>query len=281
MTVGTEVIPYIRRDNTDRNRTSPFAFTGNKFEFRMLGSGASISDANVMLNTMVADVFAEFADRLEGAADFNAEVHAVIAETIKAHGRIIFNGDGYSDEWRKQAAERGLLNLRSTIDAIPYLRQSENVALFERHGVLDRVELNCRADIAFENYCKTIHIEALTLTDMIRRDVIPATGRYIDALCRAAADRKAIMENADLTVETELIEQLSELNTQMFRLTARLCDAVKKAETNAPADRRAERYHDDVLWLMENIRHAADTAETLVPRDLWPYPGYDKLLFNI
>ena len=281
MTVGTDVIPYIRRDNTDRNRTSPFAFTGNKFEFRMLGSGASVSDANVMLNTMVADAFAQFADRLEKAECFADEVKAIVAETVTEHGRIIFNGDGYSDEWREEAAKRGLLNLRSTPEAIPYLRTSENVALFERHGVLDRIELNCRADIALENYCKTVHIEALTLSDMIKRDVIPAVSKYNNRLCKAAADRRDICAKADITVETTLIEQLSVLNAQLMKLTSQLGEAILRAEAAEPADRRAESYHDEVLWLMENIRHAADTAESLVPRDIWPYPGYDKMLFNV
>ena len=280
MTVGTDVIPYIRRDNTDRNRTSPFAFTGNKFEFRMLGSGASISDANVMLNTMVADVFSEFADRLEKCENFESEVRAIVAETVKKNGRIIFNGDGYSEEWCKEAAQRGLLNLRSTPEAIPNLKTGENVALFERHGVLDRTELICRADIALENYCKTIHIEALTLTDMIKRDVIPAVSEYSDRLCRAVSDRRSVSGDIDTTVESEIIKQLSELNLQLYRLTGKLSETTQKAEACA-ADRRAEYYHDNVLWLMENIRHAADTAETLVPRDIWPYPGYGEMLFNI
>ena len=281
MTIGAEVIPYIRRDNTDRNRTSPFAFTGNKFEFRMLGSEASISDSNVMLNTMVADVFSDFADRLENAEDFEKEVRSLICETIKQHERIIFDGDGYSDEWCREAAKRGLLNLRSTVEAIDHLNSDKNIKLFERHGVLDRIELQCRADIAYENYCKTIHIEALTLIDMIRRDVTPAITRYTDKLCIAAANKRSVVDGIDLTVETTLVKQLSELNSQLFTLTNRLCEAVKKAEAIAHIDRKADSYHSEVLWIMENIRNAADSAEELVDRNYWPYPGYDKLLFNI
>ncbi|MBO4734082.1 MAG: glutamine synthetase III, partial [Clostridia bacterium] len=173
MNMGAQIIPQIRKDNTDRNRTSPFAFTGNKFEFRMLGSASSISDTNVMLNTMVAEVFREFADRLEGCEDLEKGVHTLIRETMKEHGRIIFNGDGYSAEWQEEAARRGLLNLPSTVDALPLLKTEENIALFERHGVLNRSEIVSRVDIILENYAKIIHIEALTLIDMINREVIP------------------------------------------------------------------------------------------------------------
>ena len=281
MTVGTEVIPHFRRDNTDRNRTSPFAFTGNKFEFRMLGSGSSISDTNVMLNTMVADVFEQFADRLEKSNNFDADVKAIIKETIQNHGRIIFNGDGYSDEWLAEAATRGLLNLRSTVDAIPYLRSSENVAMFEHHHVLDRVELNCRADISLENYSKTLQIEALTLLSMMRRDVIPAISKYVDSLCKVVADKRKILENVDCKMELELIEKLSDLNSSIYSLCGQLDCAVDKASKCVNISEQATLYRKEVLWLMENIRHAADEAETVTAREYWPYPGYEELLFNI
>lgn len=281
MTVGTEVIPHFRRDNTDRNRTSPFAFTGNKFEFRMLGSGSSISDTNVMLNTMVADVFEQFADRLENADDFENEVRAIVRETVIKHQRIIFNGDGYSDEWVEEAAKRGLLNLRSTVDALPYLRSSENVVLFEHHHVLDRVELNSRTDIMLENYGKTLQIEALTLISMIRRDVIPSIAKYIDFLCRSVSDRKNIIATADCTMELELIERLSALNASMYDLCSQLDVALNKAQKCANITEQAVIYRKEVLFIMENIRNAADEAETVTAREYWPYPGYEELLFNI
>ncbi len=281
MTIGAQVIPYIRRDNTDRNRTSPFAFTGNKFEFRMLGSESSISDSNVMLNTMVADVFEGFADRLEKAEDFDSEVKSIIAETVKSHSRIIFDGDGYSEEWCKEAKKRGLLNLESMVDAIPYLTNDDNIKLFEHHGVFNRIELICRAEIAFENYCKTLHIEALTLIDMIRRDVMPSISRYTDKLCITAANKKSVINDIDLTVEYSIINQLSRLNSEIFTLCDRLEKAVERAEALQNLECRATTYRQEVLWLMESIRKSADKAESLVERDCWPYPGYDKLLFNI
>ena len=203
MTVGADIIPFIRRDNTDRNRTSPFAFTGNKFEFRMLGSASSISDTNVMLNTMVADVFAEFADRLENAANFEKELNLIIKETVKAHKRIIFNGDGYSDDWQAEAQKRGLLNLKSTVDALPLLKSEENIAMFERHGVLSRAEINSRVDIVLENYCKVLHIEALTLIEMMNRQVIPAISEYTDRLCTALSHKRALNINADESADRE------------------------------------------------------------------------------
>ena len=274
-------MPYIRRDNTDRNRTSPFAFTGNKFEFRMLGSSASISDTNTMLNTMVADVLCDFADRLEGAKDFEAELSAVIRDAIRDHKRIIFNGDGYSAQWQDEAAVRGLHNLRSTVDAIPEFRKDENVAMFERHNVLNRTEINIRTDIALENYAKIIHIEALTLLEMMRRDVIPAIGAYCDRLCGAVSKRRAVSKAIDCSVENALIKELSDCNVQLFSLTERLDGSVKSAETTDGLLERARLYHSEVLHTMQNIRHIADHAETLTARELWPYPAYGDLLFKI
>ena len=281
MTVGTETIPHFRRDNTDRNRTSPFAFTGNKFEFRMLGSGSSISDTNVVLNTMVADVFENFADRLEKADNFEDEVRALIRETVLKHSRIIFNGDGYSDEWVKEAERRGLLNLRSTVDALPRFRSSSNIALFERHHVLDCTEVNSRVDIMFENYSKTLQIEALTLLSMIRRDVMPAISKYVDTLCRTVADKKAVFADIDCSMETEVIELLNTLNGSMYRLCGDLDKSLEKAKNCDCVQKQAELYHDEVLQIMENIRKAADRAETVTAREYWPYPGYEELLFNI
>ena len=280
MTVGTETIPYIRKDNTDRNRTSPFAFTGNKFEFRMLGSSASISETNVMINTMVADVFEEFSDRLENAADIEREITAIIRETVKNHKRILFDGDGYSKEWEEEAAKRGLLNLRSTVDAIPLFRSGENVSMFEHHGVLNRTEINCRSDIALENYCKILHIEALTLIEMVNRDVIPAISSYISALCDDIAKKKAIGIGAE-NIEEDIAKRLNDDNAKLYKLVSDLDSAVVKANATEGLLESAKIYHDEVLFIMENIRKCADDAETVTSREYWPYPSYGDLLFKI
>lgn len=281
MTVGADIIPFIRRDNTDRNRTSPFAFTGNKFEFRMLGSASSISDTNVMLNTMVADVFSQFADRLEKSADVEKELHLIIKETMHEHKRIIFNGDGYSDEWQAEAAKRGLLNLKSTVDALPLLKTEENIAMFERHGVLSRAEINSRVDIVLENYSKVLHIEALTLIEMMNRQVIPAISAYTDKLCRGLINKRSIGVKVDDTVDTEIIARLSAAGAEIYKLNTDLKMAVSSAEKHTDMLERATEYHDVVLKLMNDIRKYADSAEAVVSMDDWPYPSYGELLFSI
>lgn len=281
MTIGSDVIPYIRKDNTDRNRTSPFAFTGNKFEFRMLGSASSISDTNVMINTMVADVFAEFSERLEAADDKAAEARAIIRDTYNAHKRILFDGDGYSDEWQKEAEKRGLLNLKSTVDAVPLLKTKENIELIERHGVLSKAEIVSRVDINLENYAKSIHIEALTLIDMMNREVIPAISAYNNVLCENVYNRRRIFENADVSVENELISRLSAANSEIYHLTADLKMAVMRAEKVTDPLEKARYYHDTVLRLMEDIRRYSDSAEAVVPKNDWPYPSYGDMLFRI
>lgn len=281
MSIGSDIIPYIRKDNTDRNRTSPFAFTGNKFEFRMLGSASSISDTNVIMNTMIADVFSQFADRLEKAEDFDSEVTAIIRESMIKHKRIIFNGDGYSEDWQAEAEKRGLLNLPSTVDAVPRLSSEENIALFERHKVLSRAEITSRVDILLENYSKTVHIEALTMIDMMNRDVIPAITAYTDRLCKAVYDKKRISESIDSSVEKELISRLSAANTEIYHLTADLKMAVSKAEKIDDMTEKSRFYHDSVIRLMEDIRCYADSAESVVSKDCWPYPSYGDLLFKI
>ncbi len=281
MTVGADIIPLFGRDNTDRNRTSPFAFTGNKFEFRMLGSASSISDTNVMLNTMVADVFSQFADRLEKADDFNTELHSIIKETVVSHKRIIFNGDGYSDEWKQEAKRRGLLNLASTVDALPLLKTDDNIALFERHGVLSRAEINSRVDIVLENYSKVIHIEALALIEMMNRDVIPAITEYNSRLCAALINRRSLGLKFDELADTEIIARLSAAETEIYKLTNDLKMAVMSAEKIPDMLDRATEYHDRVLKLMADIRKYSDSAEAVVSRDCWPYPSYGELLFNI
>ena len=281
MTVGADIIPFIRRDNTDRNRTSPFAFTGNKFEFRMLGSASSISDTNVMLNTMVADVFSQFADRLEKCDNVGKELHLIIKETMEKHKRIIFNGDGYSDEWQLEAKKRGLLNLKSTVDALPLLKSEDNIAMFERHGVLSRAEINSRVDIVLENYSKIIHIEALTLIEMMNRQVIPAISAYTDKLCRGLINKRSIGVKVDDTADTEIIVRLSAAGAEIYKLNADLKMAVSSAEKLTDMLERATAYHDIVLRLMNDIRKYADSAEAVVSMEDWPYPSYGELLFSI
>lgn len=281
MTVGADIIPFIRRDNTDRNRTSPFAFTGNKFEFRMLGSASSISDTNVMLNTMVADVFSQFAERLEKCDNVEKELHLIIKETMEKHKRIIFNGDGYSDEWQLEAKKRGLLNLKSTVDALPLLKSEDNIAMFERHGVLSRAEINSRVDIVLENYSKIIHIEALTLIEMMNRQVIPAISAYTDKLCRGLINKRSIGVKVDDTVDTEIIVRLSAAGAEIYKLNADLKMAVSSAEKLTDMLERATAYHDIVLRLMNDIRKYADSAEAVVSMEDWPYPSYGELLFSI
>ena len=281
MSVGTDIIPYIRKDNTDRNRTSPFAFTGNKFEFRMLGSSASISDTNVMINTIVAEAFCEFADILEKSDDFQSDVKKLIKHTISEHKRIIFNGDGYSSEWQDEAKKRGLLNLENTAEALPLLSSQRNIELFARHGIFNETEVKCREEIRLENYCKTIHIEARTLLQMIKRDVIPAISRYTQALCECICSKKSASSDIDCTVEESLSKRLSDKNAQLFNLADTLSKAKKSAKGIKNISEKAVFYHDNVLSVMKQIRDITDKVETEVGREYWPYPTYGDLLFKI
>lgn len=281
MTIGTDIIPYIKRDNTDRNRTSPFAFTGNKFEFRMLGSASSISETNVVLNTIVADVFKDFADQLEGSKDFDNDVLKLIRNTITEHKRIIFNGDGYSKAWEQEASKRGLLNLRTAVDAIPYMRSKENIELFKRHGVYNSTEINCRADIALDNYSKTMHIEAMVLLEMIKRDIMPAISSYESTLCKTVAKKRAVSADIDCDAEIATVEKLACFNSHLSKLSAELESAVKKSQDTDDLLERARFYCDEVRFIMDNIRNIADNAETITARDYWPYPTYGDLLFKV
>ena len=279
MKMGADIIPEFRKDNSDRNRTSPFAFTGNKFEFRMLGSASSISDTNVMINTMMADIFENYADRLEKAENVETEINRIIKDSVANHKRIIFNGDGYSKEWEEEAEKRGLLNLRSTVDALPLLKSDDNIALFERQGVFNKAEINSRVDIILENYSKTIHIEALTLVEMMNRDVVPAITAYSNLLCETVNNKNLI--KADASVEYELITRLSAANKEIFTLTGQLKMAISSAERSKNVLEKATEYHDNVLKLMNDIRKYSDSAESVVPNNYWPYPSYGDLLFKI
>ena len=281
MKVGVHVLPRFPKDTTDRNRTSPFAFTGNKFEFRMLGSSSSISSANIVLNTAVAESLKSYADRLENVENFEEALHALIKKTIKDHKRIIFNGNGYDDEWVKEAERRGLYNLPTTPDCLPCLIADKNVELFEKHKVFNRTELESRFEIYLETYCKTINIEAMTMIDMVNKDILPAITAYIKELCETAAAKKTVFASADCTYEEKTVEKLSKLNADIYERVGKLAadaESVNKAE-NAAA--RAEIFKSVIIPDMNKLREAVDEAETITAEKYWPYPSYGKLLYDI
>ena len=281
MEIGVDVLPKFPKDSTDRNRTSPFAFTGNKFEFRMLGSANSIACANIMLNTAVADSLCEFADRLEKASDFNAELAALIKETITAHKRIIFNGNGYDESWIKEATEeRGLLNLRSTPEAMERFLDQKNKDLFLKFGVFSLAEMQSRHDILLENYSKIINIEALTMIDMARKDILPAVTSYIKELADTAiAVQQA--SGADTAFEKDLITQLSKLQSDIAARTKVLEDAVIEVHEIEDILAQSYAYRDKVFVAMQDLRAAADQAESLCSAKVWPFPTYGELLFGV
>ena len=281
MEIGVDVLPKFPKDSTDRNRTSPFAFTGNKFEFRMLGSANSIACANIMLNTAVADSLCEFADRLEKASDFKAELAALIKETITAHKRIIFNGNGYDESWIKEATEeRGLLNLRSTPEAMERFLDQKNKDLFLKFGVFSLAEMQSRHDILLENYSKIINIEALTMIDMARKDILPAVTEYIKELADTAIAVKQA-SGVESEFEKDLIAQLSKLQSDIAARTKVLEDAVIEVHEIEDILAQSYAYRDKVFVAMADLRAAADQAESLCSAKIWPFPTYGELLFGV
>ncbi len=278
--IGVDVLPHFPRDTTDRNRTSPFAFTGNKFEFRMPGSSASIACPNTILNTIVADALCQFADILEKADDFQAELNRLIRHSIRKHKRIIFNGNNYSEEWVQEARERGLLNLPSTADALPYYVREENVRLFEKYGVLSPTEIRSRCEISLENYCKQLQIEALTMIDMIRGDIIPAVCDYIRDLGAQACNKKQL-GGIDCTLEEKLLRELSASSAKLYEE----CDQLEQVTANTERYNNStekSRYCRDILFRqMEKTRAIADHLETITGRKYWPFPTYGDLLFSV
>ncbi|MBQ9106255.1 MAG: glutamine synthetase III [Clostridia bacterium] len=279
MTLGADVLPAFPKDNTDRNRTSPFAFTGNKFEFRMLGSTASVADPNIILNTIVAESLRQFADELEQADDFTEALNTLIRRTIKKHKRIIFNGDGYSDEWKKEAESRGLLNLTSTVDALPCMISEKNLRLFESHKVYSQQEMFSRYDILLEMYAKVINIEALTAVEIAKKDIFPAVSAYVSELCSAAG---ALGEyGADASAHNELIGSLSALNGEMFRAVRKLEADLKAAPSITDRLEHARYYRDVILADMATVREKADAMECDTASEYWPMPTYEDLLFGV
>ena len=284
MDIGAKVLPHFIKDTTDRNRTSPFAFTGNKFEFRMLGSAASVANPNIVLNTAVAEVLAEFSASLKDVPEEEMEsaVHALLKKTIEEHKRIIFNGNGYTDEWVEEAEKRGLYNLKTTPDALPHFIAEKNIELFTKHGIFTREELFSRYDIWLENYYKTINIESNTLAEMIQKQVIPSVYTYVEKLADTAAAKKSVVADISVASEAALISKLSTLADTMAKdLETLKADTAKALASSDDVLACSKAYQGTVLEDMEVLRKSADEAEALIPDELLPYPTYDELLFSI
>ncbi len=281
MKIGVHVIPRFPKDTTDRNRTSPFAFTGNKFEFRMLGSTASISDTNVVINAAVAESLRLFADELEAATDFENALHALIVRTIKDHKRIIFNGNGYDDKWLCEAERRGLMNLRTTPDCMPHITDEKNIALFKTHRIYSEAEIHSRYEITLENYCKTVNIEALTMIEMANKDIMPAVSGFLKSVCESARAQKDVTGEIS-HYDKALTGQLGELLSQMYESTKRLEASVANAPHMSDDILKEARYFCDVVLSdMEKLRTVADKLETVTERTCWPYPDYSDIFYSV
>ena len=281
MKIGVHTLPRFPKDTTDRNRTSPFAFTGNKFEFRMLGSSASISDANVVLNTAVAEVLKQFADYIESTSEETPEaLHTLIVKTIREHKRILFNGNGYDDAWIKEAEGRGLSNLKTTPDAIPHFIDEKNVKLFTDHKVFTETEMKARCEIMLESYSKAINIEILTMIDMAKRDILPSISKYANKLSECILSKKAVSKAISCTYEEETLKKLSDCETAMVEYINKLEDILSRT-SGLDALSLATMFKDEALAAMDALRFAADEAECVTDRTFWPYPTYADLLFGV
>ena len=285
MDIGAKVLPHFVKDNTDRNRTSPFAFTGNKFEFRMLGSSSSVANPNIILNTAVAEVLSQFYEELKDvpADGMESAVHELLKKTIKEHKRIIFNGNGYTDEWLEEAEKRGLYNLVSTPDALPHFVDEKNEKLLTGHHIFTHAELHSRYEIKLENYVKTLHIEAGTMVEIIQKDLLPAVTTYMEKLAQTAALKKSVVPDISVSAEAALLTKLTELSETMVKDLERLKEDTAMAEYEVGKDllKSAKLYQSVVLTDMEKVRVSADAAEALIPDSILPYPTYGKLLFSI
>jgi glutamine synthetase catalytic region len=279
MEIGVDVLPHFPKDTTDRNRTSPFAFTGNKFEFRMPGSKLSVAGPNTVLNTIVADVLDQFADELEKADNFQDALDDLIKRTIKENQNIIFNGNGYSDEWPVEAEKRGLLNLKSTPEAVPAFLAQKNVDVFSKYGVYTEAELQSRVEILLDEYCKTLNIEALTMIDMAKKEILPAAAKYIKDIAKTAELAKSC--GAETVFEEETVKEISALVTEMYKALGTLEADVQKVHSIEDTQEMANFFHDTIFADMGALRVPADKIETLVGKDYWPYPTYSDLLFYV
>ncbi len=280
LSIGVDALPPIPQDTTDRNRTSPLAFTGNKFEFRMLGSSQSITGPNITLNTIMAEEISQFADRLEEAADFNAELHELIRDTLRAHQRIIFNGNGYEDAWVEEAGRRGLSNLACTADALQTYLKPRHVELFSKHNVFTEEELAARNEIHLQNYCEVVGIEARTMIDMVKRNIFPAVIRFSGDVAKAVGCKKAALPDLDCSDEEALVRRLSGLSAEMMRQTAAL-EAALAGVQFADAYEAAHYYKYTVFAIMDALRAAVDSLEVITSAEYWPYPSYTDLLFSV
>ncbi len=281
MDLGVDVLPKFSKDTTDRNRTSPFAFTGNKFEFRMPGSAENLSDCNTILNTAVAKELKGYADELEGAEDFTSAVIALVKRTIRDHRRVIFNGNGYTAEWEEEAAKRGLPNKKNTPAALPALIAPKNIQLMEEFGVLTKVEMESRYEVEMEHYSKIINIEALTMLEMARKQLLPAVNSYMSELANTAASKLAVSENISVRSETKTLTKLSADADAMSDAIDTLQDAVDATKALPSEADKAVAFHDNVLPAMDALRAAADDAETICGEDYWPLPSYSKMLYYV
>lgn len=283
MDIGARVLPHFMKDTTDRNRTSPFAFTGNKFEFRMLGSSSSVANPNIILNTAVAESLRQFSEKLQEvpANKMEKAVHNLLKETITAHKRIIFNGNGYTDQWLQEAQERGLYNLVSTPDALPHFIDEKNQKLLTEHKIFTESELHSRYEIKLENYVKTLHIESCTMAEIIQKDMLPAVSAYMEQVARTASLKKSVVPDISVSGEAALLRKLTELSEAMAAALETLKADTAKAQNTSALLESAKIYQKEVLTDMENLRSYADQAETLLPESVLPYPTYGKLLFSI
>ena len=280
--VGVHVLPRFPKDTSDRNRTSPFAFTGNKFEFRMVGSSQSISEANIILNTAVADVLRRYADELEGAADFESALHELIKRSIREHRRIIFNGNGYEEAWVREAARRGLCNYRSTPDCVPHLLDAKNAELFRRNRVFSETELRARCEIVLDHYAKEVRIEALTLLDMLRKDVLPAVSRFTGALSATAHEKKKLCGESACRYEKTAAAELSARAAKLWDGAEKLEKAVRRIDDGRLSTESAvEICRGEILPEMETLREISDGAELIMDRAAWPYPSYGEILTSV
>ena len=277
--LGVEALPNFLKDNTDRNRTSPFAFTGNKFEFRMPGSQVNLSDANTVLNTAVAKALKDFTQAVDGAENFEQAAFAWVRSTLTAHQRIIFNGDGYSDEWLDEAERRGLLNLKSTVDAAPTMVDQKNLDLFEEFNVMSPVEVKSRYEVKLEQYSKLLNIEGRTMSHMTKRKIAPAVSSYADQVASTIIDKKAACPDIDPAGDTKLLRELNDGSNRMATATAKLDAALEKAQDTTDVLAQARSFHDDVLTAMDELREICDEMENIVSTEAWPLPTYNKMLF--
>jgi glutamine synthetase len=281
LNTGVHTIPELKKDATDRNRTSPFAFTGNKFEFRMVGSSSSIGTANTVLNTIVADVLCDIADELEKASDFDLAVHDLIKKTVSEHKRIVFNGNGYADAWVEEAESRGLPNIRSMVEAIPALDSEKSIKLFGKHKVFSETELHSRAEIMYESYSKAINIEAKTMISMASVKYIPAVISYTKKLADSINAIKAAVTGADVSVQTELLKETSELLVKAQAALKNLQAKTAEAASTEEGHKMATAFREKVVPAMAALRAPIDALEVIVDKDLWPVPTYGDLLFEI